>query len=71
MYTTTKSQRVHSLEEILKFTKTANKGSNMDKKLSDLKIGEYAYRRYVCYKDILDKSSECYVTIWVKRLKEP
>ena len=63
------SRKVHSLEEILKFTKTSNEGSNMDKKLSDLKIGEYAYRRYVCYRDISDKTTECFVTIWVKRLK--
>jgi hypothetical protein len=62
--------KVHSLDEIMKFTKTSNEGSNMDKKLSDLKLGEYAYRRYVCYKNITDKSSECFVTIWIKRIKE-
>jgi hypothetical protein len=64
----TTSRRVHSLDDILKFTKTSNKGSNLDKKLSDLKVGEFAYRRYVCYRDITDKSSECFVTIWVKRI---
>ena len=67
----TTSLKVHSLEEIMKFTKTSNEGSNMDKKLSDLKVGEYTYRRYVCYRVITDKSTECFVTIWVKRLKEP
>ena len=51
------SKKVHSLEEIIKFT-TSNEGSNLDKKLSDLKVGEYAYRRYVCYIDIRDKSTE-------------
>ena len=66
----TTSLKVHSLDEIMKFTKTSNEGSNMDKKLSDLKIGEFAYRRYVCYRNISDKLSECFVTIWVKRLKE-
>jgi hypothetical protein len=65
----TTTLKVHSLAEILKFTTTTNEGSNMDKKLSDLKIGEYAYRRYVCYEDINDKTSERFVTIWVKRLK--
>jgi hypothetical protein len=64
----TTSRGVHSLDDILKFTKTSKKGSNLDKKLSDLKVGECAYRRYVCYRDITDKSSECFVTIWVKRL---
>lgn len=62
--------KVHSLEEILKFT-TSKVGSNMDKKLSDLKVGEYTHRRYVCYRDISDKSTECFVTIWVKRIKAP
>ena len=67
----TTSLRVHSLEEIMKFTKTLNEGSNMDKKLSDLKVDEYAYRRYVCYKDISNKSTECFMTIWVRRIKDP
>ena len=66
----TTSLKVHSLEEIMKFTKTSNEGSNMDKKLSDLKVGEYAYRRYVCYGLLSDKSTERFVTIWVKRVKE-
>ena len=66
----TTSLKVNTLEEVLKFTKTSNEGSNMDKKLSELNVGEYAYRRYVCYRNISDKSSECFVTIWVKRLKE-
>ena len=65
----TTSRKVHSLEEILKFAKTSSMGSNMNKKLSDLNVGEYAYRCYVCYENLLDISSECFVTIWVKRIK--
>jgi len=61
---------VHSLDEILKFTTTANVGSNLNKRLADLNVGECAHRRYVCYKDINDKNTECFVTIWVKRLRE-
>lgn len=66
----TTALKVHSLEEILRFAKTSNEGSNMDKKLSDLKVGDYAYRRYVCYENINDISTEWYVTIWVKRIRE-
>jgi hypothetical protein len=55
----------------LKITKSKNKGCNMDKPLSELKLNEYAHRCYVCYRDITDHSTECYVTIWVKRIKEP
>jgi len=66
----TTSLKVHSLEEVLKFTTTANEGSNLNKKLSDLMIGDYAHRRYVCYENINDISTEKFVTIWVKRIKE-
>jgi hypothetical protein len=65
----TSSCKVQSYDDILKLTKTKNIGSNMDKKIEDLKVGEYAYRRYVCYKDITDKSTELFMTIWVKRIK--
>jgi len=65
----TSSYKVQSYNDIIKLTKTKNIGSNMDKKIEDLQVGEYAYRRYVCYKDITDKSSELFMTIWVKRLK--
>jgi len=65
----TASKKVHSLAEIMKLTTTENEGSNMDKKLSDIKVGEFAYRRYVCYDDIDDIQSEKFVTIWVKRIK--
>jgi len=60
---------VHSLDEIKKLAETSNEGSNLDKKISDLEIDQYAYRRYVCYKVLSDISTECYVTIWVKRVK--
>lgn len=66
----TTSVNVHSLEDVLKFTTTSNEGSNLNKSLSDLKIGDYAHRRYVCYEDINDISTEKFVTIWVKRIKE-
>jgi hypothetical protein len=70
MCTTTKTASVHSLSDIMKIANSPTTGSNLDKKLSELKIGEYSYRRYVCYRNIADKSSECFVTIWVKRLKD-
>jgi hypothetical protein len=65
----TSNKKVQSLDDILKITKSSNKGCNMDKPLSTLKLNEYAHRRYVCYKDINDKSTECFVTIWVKCIK--
>jgi hypothetical protein len=60
---------VHSLDDIEKIAKSTNLGSNLDKALSSLEIGEYAHRRYVCYRDVSDTESECYVTIWTKRIK--
>ena len=65
----TSSLNVHSLDEVLKFVKNSKEGSNMNKKLSDLKVGEYAHRRYVCYIDTSDKSTERHVTVWLKRVK--
>lgn len=64
------SKKVNSLEDVLKLTQSSNEGSNMPKSLSELKVGETTHRRYVCYRDITDKTTECFVTIWVKRLKE-
>jgi len=61
--------KVQTLVDILKITTSSNEGSNMDKPLSELKLNECAYRRYVCYRDITDNSTECYVTIWVKRIR--
>jgi len=60
---------VHSLDDIEKIANSVNLGSNLDKAISSLEIGEYAHRRYVCYRDLSDKASECYVTIWTKRIK--
>ena len=60
---------VQSYSDVMKLTTTTNIGSNMDKKLSQIKVGEYGYRRFVCYKDLSDPKSKCYVTIWIKRVK--
>jgi hypothetical protein len=60
---------VHSLDDIEKIAKSSNLGSNLDRPISSLEIGEYAHRRYVCYRDLSNKESECYVTIWTKRIK--
>ncbi len=59
---------VHSLDEIIKFVTTSKIGSNLDKKLSELSIGEYTYRRYVCYVNIHDATTVRYVTSWVKKV---
>ena len=69
MCSTTTHPKVHSLEEIMRLT-TSTGCSNLDKKESDVKIGKYAHRRYVCYRDITDKSTERFVTIWAKRIKD-
>jgi hypothetical protein len=67
----TTSLGVHSLEEIERFAKESSGCSNLDKPEKGIKVGECAYRRYVCYRDIQDINTECYVTIWAKRLREP
>ena len=63
------TRKVHSLSEIIKFLKNSSNGSNMGKSKSELKVGEYSYRCYVAYEDINDKSSEKFITSWIKRLK--
>lgn len=64
-------KKVHSLDEIMKFALISTKvGSNLDKKMSEVKVGECGHRRYVCYEDITDKATEKFVTIWAKRIKE-
>ncbi len=68
MCTTSSTPKVQLLDDILKLTETSNKGSNMPKALSEMIVGESQCRRYVCYRDIKDKSTECFVTIWVKRV---
>jgi hypothetical protein len=65
----TTHKKVHSLAEIETFISKSTTGSNMAKKIADIKVGEYDCRRYVCYKDISNKSSECFVTNWIKRIK--
>ncbi len=64
------TKKVHTTNELITFFHKATDGSNMDKKLSDVKLNEYAYRRYVCYDDITDISTEKYMTIWFKRILE-
>jgi len=58
---------VQTLENIEKLAETGNKGSNMPQPLKNLKVGEYMCRRYVCYEDITDVTTERYLTIWVRR----
>jgi nitrate reductase NapAB chaperone NapD len=60
--------KVQSYDDIIKLTR-GSKCSNLDKKPSELKVGEYTYRKYVCYKDINDISTECFITRWAKRIK--
>ena len=63
--------KVQSLDDIINIATNSKEGSNMNKGLSSLKVGEYAHRRYVCYRNTDDPTTECFVTIWVKRLLEP
>jgi hypothetical protein len=60
--------KVHLTEDIITHFKKCTVGSNMDKKLEDVKLGEYTYRRYVCYDSLTDITSEKYVTCWFKRI---
>lgn len=63
----TETNCVQTLENIIKLAETGNKGSNMPQPLKNLKVGEYMCRRYVCYEDITDVTTERYLTIWVRR----
>jgi len=58
-----------SYEEIKKLCSSKNFSSNLDKNIDNLVIGEYAHRRYVCYKDTKDINSVVYITRWAKRLR--
>jgi hypothetical protein len=60
---------VHSLADIVRFAteEKENYCSNLDKARKNVKVGEYAYRRYVCYENINDITTERYITIWAKR----
>ena len=60
--------KVHLTEDIINHFKHCTVGSNMDKKLEDVKLGEYTYRRYVCYDSLSNINTEKYVTCWFKRI---
>lgn len=62
-------KRVHSLSEILAHISKKIRGG-YDKNIESLTVGEFAKRRCVCYEDLEDPSTERYVTIWVKRVKD-
>ncbi len=62
--------KVHKTEDIIQHFEKSTVGSNMDKKLEDVQLGEYAYRRYVCYDSLTDISSEKFVVCWFKRIVE-
>jgi hypothetical protein len=71
MCATTESPKVQSYDDIrrLATTRPGRELSNMPKTMIDMKnIGSVTLRCYVCYKDITDKNTECYVIIWVKRV---
>jgi len=59
-----------SYEEIMQLVSSKKIGSNLDRNIDDLPVGEYAHRRYVCYKNTSDITSVVYITRWVKRLRE-
>jgi len=65
---TARTEKVHSLDEILRFIQ--DPPFKMNKQLIELNVGDYAHRRFVCYRDIKDISTECFVTVWVRRMKE-
>ena len=67
MCSITGGPKVHSLEDVLTLARSENKCSNMPKKMDELKVGEYTHRRYVCYENINDISTEKFVIIWCKR----
>lgn len=64
------SNKVLSLEETLKFCRTSTMGSNLGGKKSKMKVGDYIKRRYVCYEDTNDITTERYVVSWVKRVDD-
>ena len=64
----TSTRDVHSLEEVMTIAKSSNLGTNMDRNIETLSVNEACNRRYVCYVDITDPSTERYVTVWVKRI---
>jgi hypothetical protein len=61
--------KVQSLKEIEELAHSKNPCSNLDKAMGGFEVGEYAYRKYVCYVDINDKATERFAVIYTKRLK--
>ena len=59
--------KVQSLAHVMKLALSENKFSNMPKKMDELTVDEYTHRRYVCYENIHDCSTEKFVIIWVQR----
>lgn len=64
------TKKVHSTAELIHFANTCNECSNMDKAASDVQVGEYAFRRYVCYDDLTNNTTRKYMTVWFKRIIE-
>jgi hypothetical protein len=64
------TKRVHSTQELIHFAENCRDCSNMDRSASDVQLGEYACRRYVCYNDLTDNTTRKYMTIWFKRIAE-
>jgi hypothetical protein len=60
--------KVQSLEKVLNVARSENKGSNLPK-IHQLEVGKCIQRRYVCYENINDRTSEKFVVIWAKRIR--
>lgn len=60
--------KVHVTSDIITQFQSSKAGSNMDKKLKDVQLNEYTYRRYVCYDRLTDIDSEKYIACWFKRI---
>jgi hypothetical protein len=58
---------VQSLAHVKSLAESKNTFSNMPKKMDELKVGEYTHRRYVCYENTNDLTTERFVIIWAKR----
>jgi hypothetical protein len=65
------TKRVHSTQELIDFLTRSRPCSNMDKKPSEVELGKYAFRRYVCYDSLEDNATEKYVVAWAKRIRNP
>ena len=65
------TKRVHSKQELIDFLTKSRPCSNMDKKPSDVELGKYAFRRYVCYDSLDNKDTVKYVVAYAKRIRNP